>query len=441
MGGIVAAALAPLEPAGRTVCCALSGGRDSTLLLAVLHELSPVLGLRLAALHVHHGLSPNADAWARHCEALCARLGVPLEVRRVQVPRRASAGLEAAARAARYRCYRDSGAHVVALAHHADDQAETVLLQLLRGAGPEGLAAMPAVRRLGPGGPWLARPLLAVPRARIEAELRVRGLSCVEDDSNTDTRRTRNHLRQSVMPVLEAVQPGVREVLARSARNMADAAALASALGREDAARAADGDGLRVDALRALPAVRAANALRQWLADASVAAPPRERLLAGLSQLLEARADAAPRLALGEHAVLRHQGRLVLARPVAATGWWLPWSGEESLALPDGRRMRFEPVAGAGLSRERLLAAGVHARPRQGGERLRPAPARPRRTLKNLLREAGIPPWERLHTVVLEAAGRAVWAQGVGADADFAAAPGEPGVEPRVLPRAEEAGR
>lgn len=438
---IVAAALAPLQPAGRTLCCALSGGRDSTLLFVLLHELAVPLGFRLSALHVHHGLSPRADDWARHCQGLCERLGVALQVRRVQVPRRGADGLEAAARAERYRCYRDCGAEVVVLAHHADDQAETVLLQLLRGAGPEGLAAMPALRRLGPDGPWLARPLLEVPRARIEAGLRDRGLSWVEDESNADTRRARNHLRHAVMPVLEQLQPAVREVLARSARNMADAAALAAAVGREDVARAADGPGLRVDALRALPAVRAANALRQWLADAGLQAPPRERLLAGLAQLLEARSDGAPRLMLGEQAVLRHQGCLMVARPAAAGNWWLPWNGELRLALPDGRTLHLDPREGTGLSRARLLAAGVRVRLRRGGERLRPGPGRPHRTLKNLLREAGVPPWERSHAVVLEAGGRTAWAEGAGGDAGFAAAPGEAGVEPMVLPGPAGTGR
>ncbi len=441
LADVVAGALAPLEPAGRRICCGLSGGRDSTLLLALLHEIAPRLGMRLEALHVHHGLSPNAQSWAQQCAALCARLGVPITVREVTVPRQGGAGLEAAARAERYRCYRDSGAHAVALAHHADDQAETVLLQLLRGAGPEGLSAMPVMRRLAPGGPWLVRPLLAAPRARLEAELRARGLSWVEDESNADTRRARNHLRHVVMPHLEALQPGVREVLARSARNQADAAALAAALGREDAARAADGDGLRVAALQALPEVRAANTLRQWLADSGVPAPPRERLLTGLAQLLEARADGAPRLALGEHAVLRHQGRLVLARPAPAAAWRLPWCGEDRLALPDGRTLHFEAREGGGLSRVRLLDAGVHARLRRGGERLRPGPGRPRRTLKNLLREAGVPPWERGHAVVLEAGAAVAWAQGAGGDADFAAVPGEAGVEPRVLPRPGGTGR
>lgn len=441
LGGVVAAALAPLQPAGRELCCALSGGRDSTLLLVLLHELAGPLDLRLSALHVHHGLSSAADHWARHCEALCARLGVRFEVRRVQVPRRGAAGLEAAARAERYRCYRDSSAHAVVLAHHADDQAETVMLQLLRGAGAEGLAAMPALRRLGPRGPWLARPLLTVPRLRIETELRVRGLSWVEDESNADTGRARNHLRHAVMPLLERIQPGMRAALARTARNMADAAALCRALAQEDLARMHAGEGLPVGGLRALAPVRAANALRLWLDQAGFEPPARERLLTGLRQLLEARPDGAPRLALGSHALVRHQGMLTVVTVEPPHPWALPWHGEPWVALPDGRELCFEPRVGTGLSRARLLAAEALVRPRRGGERLRPAPGRPHRTLKNMLREAGVPPWERGRTVVLEAAGQVVWAQGVGGDADFAAAPGEAGVEPRVLPRPGGAGR
>ena len=436
---VVAGALAPVAPPGTAVCCGLSGGRDSTLLLVLLHELAPRMGIRLSAMHVHHGLSPGADTWAEHCAALCARLDVALAVRRIRVAHRAGSGLEAAARAARYACLRDCGASVVALAHHADDQAETVLLQLLRGAGPAGLAAMPAVRPMGQGGPLLVRPLLSVRRTRIEAELHRRGLAWVEDESNADTARARNLLRHQVMPRLEALQPGVREALARSARNAADAVALVRILAAHDLADAVDGDGLDATRLRALEPVRAANALRHWLAGRGIDAPPRERLLEGLGQLLNARPDAAPRLACGARVLLRHRHRLVLADPAAPTPWSLPWSGEEELTLPDGRRLRLEPCLGAGLSRARLVAAGVVATLRAGGERLRPGPERPRRTLKNLLREAGGPAWERSHVVVLRAGEATAWAQHVGADADFAAAPGEAGVRPVVLRPARQA--
>jgi tRNA(Ile)-lysidine synthase len=430
---VVAGALAPIAPPGSTVCCGLSGGRDSTLLLALLHEISLPLGLRLSALHVHHGLSPDADAWERRCHDLCHRLGVPLDVRRVHVEHRAGPGLEAAARTARYRCYRESAAQVVALAHHADDQAETVLLQLLRGAGPAGLAAMPAARSLGEGAPLLVRPLLDVSRSNIEAELRRRTLRWVEDESNADTTRARNYLRHEVMPRFEALQPGLREALARSARNAADAAALAETLAAQDLAAVSDGEGLEAGRLRALEPVRAANLVRHWLARHGVDAPPRERLLEGLHQLLHARADAAPRLELGERALARHRDRLLLAAVREPVAWSVPWCGQDELALPDGRLLRFEPRDGAGISRARVAGTDLVASLRRGGERLRPGPGRPHRTLKNLLREASVPAWERLHIVVLRAGGATAWAQGIGADADFAAAPDEPGIEPVVI--------
>lgn len=188
----VAAALRPHIPSGCRLTVGYSGGLDSSVLLHVLAELRESLGLRLSAVHVHHGLSPHADAWTRHCESACRNLEVPLIVRRIAVEP-VGEGPEGAARAARYREFEMLDTDVLALAHHRDDQAETVLLQLLRGAGLKGLAAMPVARRLGDV--ILVRPLLDVSRDELLAWARASRLTWVEDESNADTRLSRNALR------------------------------------------------------------------------------------------------------------------------------------------------------------------------------------------------------------------------------------------------------
>ncbi|HEX9302596.1 MAG TPA: tRNA lysidine(34) synthetase TilS, partial [Casimicrobiaceae bacterium] len=183
------------------IAVALSGGRDSMVLLDALAEVAPANGVVLGAVHVHHGLSPNAGAWAEFCAAECARRGVPLTVHEVVVERGEGAGPEAAARDARYRVFEAVDADFVALAHHADDQAETLLLQLMRGAGPHGLAAMPALhaRRVGPA---LLRPFLALPATAIEAHAKARGLAWIDDESNADVALRRNFLRHEIAPRL-----------------------------------------------------------------------------------------------------------------------------------------------------------------------------------------------------------------------------------------------
>jgi tRNA(Ile)-lysidine synthase len=385
------------------------------------------MGYTLSALHVHHGLSRNADSWAEFCVAHCRARGIALTVERVAVERDGGRGIEAAARAARYSAYRALGADCVALAHHLDDQAETVLLQLLRGAGPHGMAAMPAVRALGQG--LLIRPMLDVARSDIEAYARLRGLAWIEDESNADTAHARNLLRAEVLPRLATRYPGYRESLARAARNAGDAAALADAVAAQDLAGLATTDGVDAAALAALGCARAANALRYWMRDAGVAMPPRIRLEEALRQLADAPADASPEIALGTHALRRYRGSIrLLPRGSAPVRWCLPWRGEACVALPDGRVVHARAAAGEGVSSAKLEGGDAVLRNRRGGERFRVAGNRPRRELKKLFQEAGVAPWERDRLPLLCVGEKVVWVPGIGIDPAFAAEPGEASV-------------
>jgi tRNA(Ile)-lysidine synthase len=221
---------------GGRLLVGLSGGVDSVVLLDLLRRLSKRLGLELAALHVNHQINPAAGRWAAFCRAFCRRHGVALTVVRVKVPRRSS--LEAAARAARYRAFAAQPSDFIVLAHNLDDQAETVFLQLLRGAGVKGLSAMPVVRNS------ILRPLLEVPRSEIEAYARQRKLKWIEDDSNADLGFDRNFLRHRVLPVIAQRYPSYRKTLARASRNLAEAAQLLDELAAADATLTTTGLGI-----------------------------------------------------------------------------------------------------------------------------------------------------------------------------------------------------
>ena len=282
------AALAPLP-----VCAGYSGGLDSTVLL---HELAAARqqgGIALSALHVHHGLSPHADAWAEHCLAVCAALEVPCRVVRVEVSRAPRTSLEEEARRARHAAFAAQSEPVIALAHHADDQAETVLLQLLRGAGPKGLAGMPLLKPLSAAAPTplLLRPLLAFSREQLAAHARAAGWHWIEDESNQDNRLKRNFLRNAVAPLLREGFPDPAQTLSRAARHQAEAARLLDALADLDLAQAASGAALVVERLVRLDDERLKNALRRRLDVAGLRQPSEARLAALLRALRESSND------------------------------------------------------------------------------------------------------------------------------------------------------
>lgn len=435
---VVRAVLARHTAPGAHLTLGLSGGLDSTVLLDILCTLSSPLGFHLSALHVHHGLSPRAEAWARFCGELCRVRGVRLTVVPVAVDRASGQGLEAAARAARYRVFAQADGDWVVLAHHRDDQAETLLLQLLRGAGPAGLAAMPVAstpRALG--GTRLLRPLLAVPRRVLEDYARARGLAWVEDESNADLRRDRNFLRHRVLPLLRERFPAAGEILARAAGLQGEAVTLLEALARSDAEGAMEEDRLRLERLRALPPERARNLLRWFLAEGGVRPPPgARRLEEALRQLLQARRDAEVAIPLGEWVLRRYLDWAWLVAPVelpesARIG--IPWRGEASLALPWGGVIEFVPVTGTGIDAQRLQRGPVAVRLRRGGERFQPQGARSRRTLKNLFQEARVPPWQREVLPLITCSDDVVWVPGLGIDQRYRCPPGQPGLLPRWL--------
>jgi len=394
----VRAFLAAQELRGRRIAVGLSGGVDSVVLLHLLRALASEFGFRVHAIHVHHGLSPNADGWARFCRARCVRWKVPLRVRRVRVTRNAE-GPEAAARSARYACYRALKVDAIALAHNLDDQAETVLMNLLRGAGLAGASGMRASGVLGDK--MLLRPLLEVPRERIVEYASAHRLDWVEDESNRDQTLARNFLRRAVAPLVARRYPRWRESLARAARHFA----------------AADADANRL--------------LRAFLREHGLRAPSERKLAEMLRQLSGARRDARVRIAHDGKELRVYRGD-VLVKEGEAEKPFVPvkWSGQTRLRLPQlGGELQFRKKRGEGIDLAKV-SEGMTVRLRSGGERLQPNASRPRRTLKNLFQEAGIPPWERKRLPLLFCGDDLVWAPGLGIDTRYQAARDARGIAP-----------
>lgn len=283
----------------------LSGGIDSVVLLHLLSRLLPAG--QFAAIHVNHGLSPNADRWVAFCRDRCASLNIPLSVVPVQVSP-TGGGIEAAARLARYQAFSDSGFATILLAQHRADQAETLLFNLLRGAGLHGAAAMRPAREHG--ALRILRPLLDVSKAEIRDYAQQHSLTWIDDESNDDRRFSRNFLRHEVLTAIAPRFPGGEAALARAATHFAEAADLLDELAENDWQDAADGDAARLEVLRQLSSARLKNLLRWRLRQLGWRVPDSERLTEFARQLLTAAVDRHPCLNLPEGTMRLSRGRL-----------------------------------------------------------------------------------------------------------------------------------
>jgi tRNA(Ile)-lysidine synthase len=391
---------------GRPLLVAYSGGPDSAVLLHMLAREAGVRASGLRAIHVHHGLHADAEAWAMHCQRNCDALGIELLVARVRVED-TGLGREGAARAARHaafaRALRDG--EVLALAHHRDDQAETFLLRALRGSGVDGLAAMRPWRAYARG--WLWRPLLDASREALRAYASEHGLSSIEDPGNDDTSFDRNFLRARVLPLLQARWPQAPAAFARSASLSAEAAQML--VQGDDIALAAieNGDGaIALDALAALPVARRARVLRRWITTHGLPPLPANGIACIERELLVAGKDAEGRFDWAGARIQHWRGRLYAqAVPVPLPhDWQAPWDGSDVLQLPTGATLEL-----AGTAR---FEAPLVAHARRGGERMILAGRMHHHSLKHVLQERGVPPWQRTGMPLLSDAGGALQAAG-----------------------------
>mgnify|MGYP001213434915 CR=1 FL=1 len=415
---LIHAALAD-SPAPVTLRVAYSGGRDSHVLLHWLAaEREAFAPHRLRAVHVDHGLNADSARWAAHCAAVCAALDVPLDLHRVDARPAPGESPEAAARAARYTALAShmQDGDLLLTAHHQTDQAETVLLALLRGAGLAGTAAMPAQKRFGRG--WLLRPLLDSPAGRVARYADEHGLAWVEDPSNRDARFDRNFLRAEALPLLARRWPAAATTLARHAAHAADAQALLDEIATADGADAAQ---ITVAQLAALSPTRRRTLGRPCCPRHGAAAPSPARLDEVGRQARPAGPDRLPCVAFGDHAVRVWRGRLHLTpEPFPPTPATRLWRIDTPLELPGVGRLWAEPVRGAGL-RLALLgeppALDVRFRADVGGD-----------SVRKRLQELAVPPWQRAHWPLLFRGNRLLLIAGRAPVPADRAAPGEAGV-------------
>ena len=384
------------------IVVAFSGGVDSTVLADVLARQRRKLG-SLRLVHVDHGLQAASSEWARHCARVARGLRTPFVSLKANIQRKRGESPEAAAREARYALL--AGAmkpgEVLVTAQHRDDQVETLLLQLFRGAGVAGLAGMPAIADFGPG--RIVRPLLNESRVDIERYARERKLRWVDDPTNMETQFARNFLRARVMPIIRQQWIRADESIARTARHMAEADKLLSRLGQADLARVIDGDGVNVAALRALPAARRRNALRGWIASHGIELPSTAQTVEIAGSLLVARPDAQPEIKFRGAVIRRRGGRLLLevksqdsleAELDLHSKSWLWKNQRECLLNKKGESLRLEDDPAGPIDLDRLCFT-LQVRARAGGETIRPGANARTQSLKKLIQAARMTVEER----------------------------------------------
>ncbi len=420
------------------IAIAYSGGLDSSALLHLAHAYGRARGVAVHAFHIHHGISPNADAWLAHCEQASAALGIAFHATRVVLGKTKS-GVEAAARKLRYAALgalcEQHGIDLLLTAHHLDDQAETVLLQLLRGSGTAGLSGMDgansAPELLGNATLVMARPLLPVSREALEGYVAEHALGYVDDESNTHPRYARNALRHQVMPALAQAFPGYQERFARSAAHAQSAQRLLTELAEQDLAACLIDDCVDVAQLRAMSLDRAYNMLRHWFALRGLRMPSTAWLAEMVAQLVEARPDAQLLVTHPDCLIRRHRDRLFITPKLAdlagqrdpddegilvKEGERFRWDGEARLAFPSyGGVLHFEQ-AGQGMDADWLRAQPLMIDFRKGGERLKPAANRPTRPLKYHYQASDVPAWERERLPIVSTGKQLLFAAGIGMD-------------------------
>jgi tRNA(Ile)-lysidine synthase len=426
---VVSQLRANVRPHSR-VCVGLSGGRDSVVLLHLICNAREELAIDVSAIHVNHQISPNASRWAEFCVALCAKFDVPLRVDRVTVARGTGKGLEASARDARYAAYTSVAADLIVLGHHRADQAETVLLQALRGAGLAGIRGMPVAKRFGEN-KQILRPLLDVVPEILADYANSHNLNWINDESNDDTRYTRNYIRHEILPLLAKHIPQSGESLVRLSQHAAEAQTLLDDLGEIDCANVFVGERISISRLVSLPVPRAKNLLRHWLTKAGIPLPNAVQLDEIVVQLAARQPDSQTEINWSNWRLRCFQDEIYLARKPLdiAAKWSIDWRSESKVTLPNAcGTLRVEKALGAGIAENRLTGKNLTIRSRVGGEKFRISRVRPRRALKNLLQEAKIPPWYRDAMPLLFCDETLIWVPGIGIDISFVAKETEPGL-------------
>lgn len=416
-----ARALCSQQGLDKTYWIAYSGGLDSHVLLHVFASMRAKMPLRLCAVHVNHGLSPHARQWSEHCAKVCAELAVDLKQVNLSLDLRVGDSLEEVARQQRYASLAQvmQSGDILLTAHHQDDQAETLLLQLLRGAGPKGLAAMPRIKPFYVG--WHARPFLNIERAQLAEYADAASLSWVDDESNSNTNIARNFVRHEVMPLLKNRWPAATDALARSAAHCAETHSLLAAFAHDECyrLRGQHSHTLSVAKLRQLDPAQQRLILRTWIEARQYPMPSTVKLETIRQDLLYAGADRVPCVEWCDVAIRRFRDDLFLQKRMSPhdVSTEFKWQLVMPLQLNQSGKLA------ATLSPQADLRADISeliVRFRQGGEKIR-IEKRCHRTLKNLWQEWGVPTWLRDRIPLLHDQNRLVCIPGYYTDPDYAA--------------------
>lgn len=411
---------------------AFSGGLDSLVLLHLLSEIREQMPSGFSAAHINHGLHDNADHWQAQCERICADLGVELVTRKVNARDNKGESPEAWARQLRYQQLESlmDPDDVLLTAHHRDDQAETVLLQLFRGGGPAGLSAMPVFKAFGPG--WHCRPLLEFSRNEIRQYAICAQLEWIEDESNQDLNPDRNFIRHKILPVIQERWPAVTKTLSRVAEHQSSAHTLLGVLATLDYenVRGEHMQAVRMGPLRDLRDDRIINCLRYWFELNQVPVPGSVHMQHILNDLIHGREDNMACVNWGKTEVRKYQGKLVVMHvlPEHEPGQKIRWEITRPLELPGGSLVATE-ATGQGLRRDRIVNDQLEVRFRQGGEKIKPSGRKHTRDLKKLFQDSAIEPWLRDRIPLIYLDDQLVAIPGVCVAEGFAASTNEAGLE------------
>ncbi len=389
-------------PSCKRLLVAYSGGMDSHVLLHSILQIREQLAAQVTALHVNHGLQKQASIWAERCSAFCKQYEIPIAILEVDATHGRGESPEAVARDSRYSAIAGimQEGDILLTAHHSDDQAETVLLQLLRGSGPSGLSGMPMINGFGPG--FHARPLLGHSRVDLAEYATNNNLEWLEDFSNRDISFDRNYLRHEVIPLLRQRWPALERTLSRSASHCAEAQLLIEQAARIDLQEMQPdhNDSISITALAALPLPRARAVIRTWISDAGLNLPDTVRLDRVLREMLTAREDRNPMVDWQGVELRRYRERIYLMPTLQNLDHTLEleWDGCAPLILPSGLGVLYAESAKSseqGISASAWEDGNITIGFRGGGERCRPLGRSNSKSLKNLFQEQAIPPWQR----------------------------------------------
>lgn len=414
----------------RTYWVAFSGGLDSQVLLSLCHQANDYFPLKLCAIHINHQISPNADAWAQHCAEICKEWDITYLETRIQIDLELGQSVEEVARKKRYaqfvNCLNPND--ILLTAHHEDDQAETFLLQLFRGAGPKGLAAMPAFKSFAQG--FHARPLLQFSRADLEKYAHQQQLKWIDDESNLNLQLTRNYIRHEVLPLLKARWSGISAVISRSASHCAEAQELLEEFAVTECqnVKGTQKNTLSVTKLLYLNPAKQKLLIRSWIKQRGYVLPNSRKMTTILENVLIAKEDRMPYVGWENVELRRYRDELYLipssmeAHNLKAS---YSWDLTQTLILPGIGHLRPVLVKGEGL---KAHIKQVYIRFRRGGE-IANITGRGRQSLKKLFQEWGIPPWERQRVPFIYLGEQLIGAVGLFIHPDFKAGINEIGCE------------